>query len=271
MQPHFSLILVSPLDCESVSQKVDAIFFIKARRFMKRSLLIFIFLLFGWITFSQDIVSYEISACGRFSHVEYRHENRLIDKSFVRDTLHLKLGVVRNCHFDPKLSVTCKPDSLLLDLRNTSELFAACQCYYEIRIDIVEIKDTNFNLYCLADQIQFSEKGMEELVEIKEIFPFSNKYIFPKPSEIALSEPKNQYNAEGLTIGIWQINTDNQDKIDLAFYEEDSTGEVYVKWYARLDLEGNIEQVCAHDQDQKNISTCISGEDYLQLMAEEEK
>lgn len=237
---------------------------------MKQSLLTFIFLSFGWITFSQDIVSYEISACDRFGQVEYMRENRLIDKSFVEDTLHLKLGVVRNCHFDPKITATFKPDSLLLDLRNTSELFAACQCYYEIRMDIVEIKDTNFNLYCLAEHITFSERGMEELIQIKEIFPFRSKYIFPKLSEIALSEPKNQFNAEGLTVGIWQIITDNQDKINLAFYEEDSTGEVYVKWHARLDLDGNIEQICAK-LDQKNISTCISGEDYLQLVAEEEK
>src|SRR5690606_14962053 len=92
------------------------------------------------VLFSQNIVNIHVGQCDSKSNPDFIHLNYLISKTIENDTLFVQLGVVRNCSFKPKVFLSQSGDSLIFELKNSSNTFTACNCCYEIEILITDVQ-----------------------------------------------------------------------------------------------------------------------------------
>lgn len=236
-----------------------------------KHLFISFFLIFSISAFTQQIVGINMSSCDHRSDPFFMHQNRLISKEIMNDTLNLQIGIVRNCEFFPEINVKYTSDSLILDIQNSSELYAACECCFEMNIQLTGIPDTNFTLYHVFEAADFTkEDGFIEWTEIRKIRNYKHPFIFPTPEEIANFKAMNQLNANGLRVGPWEIEGKSNRAYKSYFYINES-GESRTKWFISYDEKGEISEVCGKTHHDSNEQTCASGYEYNKLMGVQDK
>lgn len=222
------------------------------------------------VVLAQSVVGINKSSCDSNSDPVYMYTNRLISKRIVNDTLHLELGLVRNCSFEPKVELDLKNDSLIIKIDNVSEIWMGCICCFEMTVKVVGIKDTFFTLIEKFQNKDFTKKGIIEYEVYSEIKSYPNKYIFPSLSEITSAAPDNLMVGDSLRIGSWHFIDSVTNAINAkAFYFIDENGKSITKWYVLYDKEGNIREVCAYtgsiaSEGYSNV-TCASKEEYMKL------
>ena len=203
---------------------------------------------------SLDLTSeVKLSSCDSKLNTDYLHKVRLISKKMINDTLNLKIGIVNNCDFTPKVQHLKKSDSLYLSIKNVSQITAACNCYYELELKIPEIKDTNFITF----------------LENRELIYSVNKYIFPRPDEFENSQKYNQFSANGEKKGLWIVYHKNSNQIKTRiFYELNKSGNSQVKWYVNYTIDNQIIEICTVEQKVNSTefsNICINYKEYLKL------
>ncbi|TNE55776.1 MAG: hypothetical protein EP338_03100 [Bacteroidetes bacterium] len=219
--------------------------------------------------FAQSVVGINMSNCDSNSDPEYMYANRLISKRIVNDTLHLELGLVRNCAFEPSVELHRRADSLIIEIENVSEIWMGCICCFEMIVKAVGIRDTSFTLIQKYQFEDFTKDGFTEYEVYTEIKSYPNKFIFPSITEIESATPDNQMTEDSLRIGSWYIMDAVTNVIKAkAFYFLDHEGKSRTKWRAVYDKEGNIIEVCAFtgvDSEGYSNVTCATKEQYLKL------
>jgi hypothetical protein len=112
------------------------------------------------------VVSYQLSDCNIKRADELSGTNYFIQKQTINDTLLLQLGLVRNCEFQTSPKLSMRQDTLFVELENSSERFAACECYFELNIRAVGITDSAFKSI-------FSYQNKRQV----EFIPYPRKFI----------------------------------------------------------------------------------------------
>ncbi len=139
---------------------------------MTKLLLSFLLSLLVQTSFAQRVVYYQLSECDMKRADELSSANFLFSKQTINDTLLLQLGLVRNCEFQTSPKLSLRYDTLFVELENSSERYAACECYFELNIHAVGITDSAFKSI-FSNQ----HKG---LVEFK---PYPSQFIDPNTDE----------------------------------------------------------------------------------------
>jgi hypothetical protein len=114
------------------------------------------------------VVSNQLSDCNIKRADELSGTNYFIQKQTINDTLLLQLGLVRNCEFQTSPKLSMRQDTLFVELENSSERFAACECYFELNIRAVGITDSAFKSI-------FSSQNKRQV----EFIPYPSKFIDP--------------------------------------------------------------------------------------------
>ncbi len=235
---------------------------------MKHTLIFLSFLSFS-ISFAQDIVGISLSDCDAYSDPFFVYSTRLISKKIENDTLSLQIGVVRNCGFEPKIVLTQKGDSLIIEIDNISEIHMSCECCFEMNIKAIGVKDTSFTLFHKFTVSDFTKEGVKKRDVYSKIICSQNKYIFPSISEIELAPPNNNYTLDSLKIGPWHIYDAQTKKLKAkVYYVIDEKGESTTLWSASFNEKGKLVQICANagvNSQGKSMMTCKSKEEYLRL------
>lgn len=230
-----------------------------------KQLFISFFLIFSFSAFAQQVVKTSVSACDHRSDPYFMYQNRLISKEIINDTLNLQIGIVRNCEFFPEIKVEYNSDSLVLDIQNSSELYAACECCFEMNIQLVGIPDTNFTLYNVFEATDFNKSdGFIEWTEIRKMRYHQSKYVLPTPEQIKNFAAKNKLNENGLKVGPWEIVGESGRKYK-AFFAIDDSGRSRAKWSIAYDEKGELTEVCGK-QDDSNESTCADAYEYKKFL-----
>lgn len=133
---------------------------------MTKLLLFFLICLAFHSSYAQRVVSYQLSDCNIKRADELSGTNYFIQKQTINDTFLLQLGLVRNCEFQTSPKLSMRQDTLFVELENSSERFAACECYFELNIRAVGITDSAFKSI-------FSYQNKHQ-VEFK---PYPSKFI----------------------------------------------------------------------------------------------
>ena len=225
------------------------------------------------VLLAQNVVGINMSNCDSNSDPEFMYTNRLISKSIVNDTLHLELGLVRNCAFEPYVALNSSADSLIIEIKNESVMWMSCMCCFEMTVMAVGVKDTSFTLVQKYHFEDITKEGFIEYEAYSEIKAYSNKFIFPSLAEIESATPDNQMVSDSLKIGSWHIvdTVSNILKAKALFFI-DGDGKSRIKWYATYDKNGEISEVCAYtgiDSDGYSNVTCATKEEYLKLEIKE--
>jgi hypothetical protein len=111
---------------------------------MTKLLLFFLLTFLVQTSFAQRVVTYQLSECNLNRADELSGTNYFIQKQTINDTLLLQLGLVRNCEFQTSPKLSLSGDALQIELENSSELYAACECYFDLTIRAVGITDNAF-------------------------------------------------------------------------------------------------------------------------------
>lgn len=227
------------------------------------------------ILLAQEVVKVSISPCDTGSHPEYIYPNRLISKNLDHDTLHFDIGLVRNCSFEPEITLEQRNDSLIVQIENVSDISMACLCCYTLSVSAIGLKDTNFILVNQYIEEDISDTGFEYWTAYTEIKKYPNKFIFPSLSEIESAKPLNKMTIDSLKVGTWHFidTTTNSLKAKSLFYIDDM-GTSRAKWYVIYNEEGEIIEVCGLTGiDSKGVSNinCLEIEQYLKLEIEDPK
>jgi hypothetical protein len=111
---------------------------------MTKLLLFFLLSFLVQTSFAQRVVTYQLSECNLNRADELSGTNYFIQMQTINDTLLLQLGLVRNCEFQTSPKLSLSGDALQIELENSSELYAACECYFDLTIRAVGIADNAF-------------------------------------------------------------------------------------------------------------------------------
>ena|SRR5690554_4844139 len=222
---------------------------------------------------AQNVVGIKMSNCDSNSDPEYMYANRLISKRIVNDTLHLEIGLVRNCAFEPSVELHHIADSLIIEIENISEMWMGCICCFEMTVMAVDIKDTSFRLIQKYLYEDLTKEGFIEYEAYSEIKSYPNKFIFPSLTEIESAPPDNQMVNDSLKIGSWHLmdTVSNVLKAKALFFI-DGDGKSRTKWYATYNKKGDLSEVCAFtgvDSEGYSNVTCATKEQYLKLEIKE--
>ena len=136
---------------------------------------------------SQKLVSSKLLPCNNYADDIYRE--RISSQRLSNDTLYLEIDFIHNCSVELAPEMQAKGDSLFINLKNVSEVYAACICCYSMLLTIAEMKDSSYNLIINDTPFLFSR----------------SKYIDVPPGNIPKKELKNQISKNGLRIGYWKI------------------------------------------------------------------
>ena len=139
---------------------------------MTKLLLFFLLTFLVQTSFAQRVVYYQLSECDMKRADELSSANFLISKQTINDTLLLQLGLVRNCEFQTRPKLSLSEDLLHIELENSSELYAACECYFDLTIRAVGITDNAFKSVFLNNN--------KVPVEFK---PYPSQFIDPNTDE----------------------------------------------------------------------------------------
>jgi hypothetical protein len=230
--------------------------------------ILFSFLFFiEFVSFSQTIVDFRFAPCDSKSNTEFIHRNYLVSKSFENDTLFIRLGLVRNCSFEPEIHLSQREDSLIFELKNKANEFTACTCCYELEIAITEIQGIDFKLYLKENETVFTRDGILDEEFYSRVN--SKKYIFPSLSEIELLSINNHSNTDQLKTKTWQLFYENTAKPKIKGVNSiDENGISEPIWYVKFNEQGEMTEVCGTKQENtsnQKVTLCMEKAEYLKL------
>jgi len=214
---------------------------------MKKVTVLFLLLSISLNSVSQTIVKKHLSACDRNSIPHYLR-NRIVSKRMSYDTLYLTIGFTGNCSIQLQPKLTGTNDTLFLELTNVSEIYAMCDCCFEVELTVTGVPDTNFVLI-YPHHYSFFDKNMIEIdTVLNEILSEqSNKFIFPLEAEFRNVNTFNQLTPEGLRTGLWykydttKVGFRKVITIKYAsFFEPPKAGKEKAIWSVHLKEDGTV-------------------------------
>ena len=204
--------------------------------------------------FSQKLIDYKLLPCNEIvGHHLYR--NRIISQTKSGDSLILEIGFIANCAIEFSPTLSSRNDTLFLDLTNISEIYAACDCCYNMLFYIADTTDnSSYNLLVNKEEFKFSK----------------SRYIDFPPREVSKKLLKNQTNKEGKRIGYWKVKTKNGYYI--AYYDNGSTYQNHPVWKKGFNSKNELTGVgifkVAKDGTNEIYYTVVETEEYLSIIAE---
>ncbi len=176
---------------------------------------------------SQEIIELRLSDCDSQTNLDLL-KPRINSKKILNDTLLLSIGYKDNCCIEPKAKLNLNNDTLNIKINNTSDIWCACDCCFELDVKITGIKDTNFILV-MNDQV----------------FKTSTNrfYKLPEDYNINRKTPNNQHNEKGDKIGLWVSFHDNSTIIKSEEYFLAENNQVVRVWTKFYDNNGELESV----------------------------
>jgi len=223
-------------------------------------------ILFGKFSFSQEIIELKKSRCAFDTDVDFV-QNRLISKRVSIDTLTLIIELLQNCDVSPDAFISYIQDTIVLEIRNESNLFAACNCYFRYDLKITGVKDTNFILIHKFTDTEYVEKQFN-WVSIERILNYKNKYYLPTLNEINNVAIINEYYLDSVKVGLWIKYFEDTEIIkEKQFYTISEEGEQRFKWAVLYNESANITRVCSIvNSDVVPAVKCLNWGEYLILM-----
>ena len=229
-------------------------------------LIIILLILIGKFSFSQVVVELKKSNCKANTDIDFT-QNRLIRKSISSDTLILSIELMQNCDVLPVAYIDYTKDTLVLEIKNKSNLFAACNCYFKFNLKIIGVKDTNFILIHKFTATEFVEKEFKNVIK-EEGLSYENKYTLPSFEEIHKVREVNKINGDSLKVGLWVSYFDNSKIIkEKQFYELNKKGKQRFKWVVYFNENSELTRVCSliNSSIIPTVS-CLNWNEYLILM-----
>lgn len=217
-----------------------------------KSILLLSCLSFGSIHYAQKLVSHKIFPCQAIGESIYKE--RIASQRLVADTLYLEVDLMLNCSVRPEIKLRTNGDSLLIDLENTSEIYAACDCYYPMQFIISDsYKDRNYLLFINRKAITFSH----------------SRFIDLPPLKITEASLKNETDASGDKIGYWLFQAKSGNRY-IEFYDKKSSGETFPVWTVCYSPKNEILSVEVSCYDGKHSLTADEYYRLIQKIEEEE-
>lgn len=190
-----------------------------------KSILNLLFLLAFTSCFSQKLVSYKLLPCHAIGEVTLRE--RIASQMVSQDTLYLEINFSDNCDVDLKPIFHSGKDSLFIDLKNVSDIYAACDCCYSMLFTIAGVPDSSFTLILNNKELKFSK----------------SQYIDVPPRTIPKEWCKNEVNSDGLKIGYWKTRSKKTGNTYIFYYGDGSKRGNPVLWGKVYSKKGRLTSV----------------------------
>ncbi|MGV3609842.1 MAG: hypothetical protein ACO1N0_02765 [Fluviicola sp.] len=162
--------------------------------------------------FSQKLVSSKLLPCHAIGEVTLRE--RIASQTFSHDTLYLEINFTHNCDIDLEPSLHAGNDSLFIDLKNVSNIYAACNCCYSMVFTIAGVTDSSYKIFVNDREFHFSK----------------SRYVDVPPRNIPKEWCKNEINSEGLKIGYWKTRIKKTGNTHLFYYGDGSKKDNPILW-----------------------------------------
>lgn len=147
-------------------------------------ILLFFLQVFG--LFAQSVFDFRLSPCKALDDV-YSTE-RILSAKEENDTLILEIRIVMNCCISAQVHVEFQKDTLAVVVKDTDQVWCACNCIYNLKLCISEID--HFNA-----PIRFNGKWLYR--------DTPENFLFPIDYEPEDKRAINDLNARGERIGYW--------------------------------------------------------------------
>lgn len=174
--------------------------------------------------FSQKLVSSKLLPCNHFSEDVFRE--RIASQRFSQDTLYLELNFSANCDADLKPTLKSVSDSLFIDLKDISQIHAACNCCYSMLFTIAGISNPSYTLFVNNREFTFSK----------------SRYIDVPPQTIPKELLRNELTADGLKVGYWKIKG-QKDSYHHVFYGNKPLKDNQPLWIKSFNRKGELTSV----------------------------
>ena len=189
-----------------------------------KSILSLLFLLAFASCFSQKLVSYKLLPCSNYWEDTYKE--RIASQRFSHDTLYLEISIKANCDVDLKPTIQSKRDSLFIDLKNVSQVYALCECCYTMLFTITGVQNPSFTLFVNNKEFRFCQ----------------SKYISVPPRNIPKELLKNELTIEDLKKGYWKTKLDHGN-YDIEYYGSEPSKDRYPLWSKAFNKKGELTAV----------------------------
>ncbi len=202
---------------------------------------------------AQELVSFKILPCKEaIGHNIY--QNRIISQIRSGDTLLLEIEFIANCAVELSPTLSSRNDTLFLELTNVSEIYAACDCCYNMLLSIFDPSGKSYKLF--VDETEF---------------PYSkSRYIDFPPREIPKKLLKNKTDKEGKRIGYWKTETKNG--YSIAYFGNGSTYKNHPVWRKNFNAANELTGVnifkVARDGTMEIYYMVVETEEYLRIITE---
>lgn len=187
-----------------------------------KSFLSLLFLIAFTQCFSQQLVSSELLPCNNDAEDIYRE--RISAQRWSNDTLYLEINIKANCASELIPELKNINDSLIISIKNSSKIYAACNCCYTMHLVVTnEIQNKVFKLLVNKKELKFSK----------------SRYIDVPPPYISEEWLKNEFTSHGLRKGYWKTKEDKGNyRID--FYGDEPSKDGYPVWSKSFNKKGAV-------------------------------
>lgn len=176
---------------------------------------------------AQDLIDSRLSDCDINSFPELV-KHRVSKKELLDDTLFLSIGFSANCCIEPKPLIEYSNDTLYITKNNVSNEWCACDCCFELDLQLSGFRDTNFVV--IVDSREFKSSASPH-VKLPDEYRFNRK------------TPINQGNRDNLKIGLWRTYYENSNKIKSEEYFSEDWEDPIRVWYKTYDQKGKLTSV----------------------------
>jgi hypothetical protein len=230
--------------------------------------LIILLILIGKFSFTQEVVELKKSKCAVDTDIDFV-QNRLISKKVVNDTLILSVELIQNCNCIVNAQIEYDSDTLIVEIKNNSELFSTCNCYYIFDLMILGVEDTSFVLKHKFGKTEFIDKEFKNVIKEEEL-SYENKYTLPSFGEIDKIREVNMVNYDSLKVGLWiDYFKDSEIIKEKIFYEVNANSSPYLnhfKWAVTYNEDSTIIGVCSIVKSRNRTTIeCLDLDKYLKL------
>jgi|GEM_PF-3145518 len=215
-----------------------------------KSILSLLFFLSSICGFSQELISSELLPCSIYWEDIYRE--RIASQRFSHDTLYLEVNLSANCAVQFKPTLKSSNDSLFIELKNTSEIYDACNCCYTMLFTITGVQNSSFKLFINNKEFIFSK----------------SKYIDIPPRNIPKELLKNEFTIDSLKKGYWKIEG-IKGNYHIVFFGNEPSKENEPIWIKSFNKKGELTSVSvAAEKPTDHYSIGINLRMYEQILNE---
>lgn len=201
--------------------------------------------------FSQNLISSKLLPCNNYWEDIYRE--RIAIQKFSNDTLYLEINFKANCSADLNPVFKSISDSLFIDLKNISEIYAACDCCYSMLFTITNISNTSYRLFVNNQEFTYSK----------------SKYLAVPPRNIPKELLKNEFTADGSKIGYWKTKVDNGNYY-IEYYGDRPSKDQYPLWIKSFNKKGEVTSITVTEAKNEYLID-VNPRIYEEILREQEK